>query len=532
MAWLSGYNKRIKLTIDHTKVDSTLSNFPVTVFFTAAQAEEIFSEFDADSDYMKCAFTSSDGTTQLYAEKELFDVSESKAIYHVKVTSVSSSADTDIYYYYDNDASDNTTYIGAINTTAGGHVWDSNFKAVYHMVDADADYDTKYDGSVKPDSDGWTLDGTDYASSDGDILTIDTSADDTFICNYYKTPDVDFDAGFYFKLYAKLISGRLTVNVNDETQSEALHFNIYTTDVKWWNGSNQLIKSFDTTDDYHLYEVYIKGTSQYFYIDGVLEATGTVWNNASNDIVQFGDNTSTYNVKVDIDYFNFALNVATNPIINILDSTSNSNDGTKKATNEPIGVTGKVGQGQDFDGTDDYINTGFNISGATNFTALIVQKYLTAAQDDCTISNDDDGYDSSWRIRVNNSKISLNIQNGVGTQINHDSATDADTTNYHAVSYVKAGTSHSLYIDGALDGNAETLTQTPNANSILLGRRVSSTANYADFIGDEVRFSLTNRSAAWIKATYNSLWDSLLSYGSEEEAPPSVDNAIFFGAAF
>jgi len=136
MAWLSGYSKRIKLTIDYNKIDSSLSNFPVTVFFTSSQGEEIFDEFDADSDYMKCAFTSDNGTTQLYAEKELFDVSEEKAIYHVKVPSISSSANTIIYYYFDNSHSDNTDYIGAIGTTAGANVWDSNFKAVYHMVDA------------------------------------------------------------------------------------------------------------------------------------------------------------------------------------------------------------------------------------------------------------------------------------------------------------------------------------------------------------------------------------------------------------
>ena len=135
--WLSGgWDQRIKLTIDNTKVDAALSDFPVTIFFTSTQAEEIFTEFDADADYMKCAFTTSNGTTQLYAEKELFDDSAQKAIYHVKVTSVASGADTDIYYYYDNDHADNTTYIGAINTTAGATVWDSNFKAVYHMVDA------------------------------------------------------------------------------------------------------------------------------------------------------------------------------------------------------------------------------------------------------------------------------------------------------------------------------------------------------------------------------------------------------------
>jgi len=135
----STYDQRIKLTVDKDDIDTAdLTWFPVTVFFTSTQGEEIFSEFDADSDYMKCAFTKADGTTQLYAEMELFDVSESKAIYHVSLDGwvIDYDADTDFYYYYDNDASDNTTYIGAINTTAGGNVWDGNYEAVYHMVDA------------------------------------------------------------------------------------------------------------------------------------------------------------------------------------------------------------------------------------------------------------------------------------------------------------------------------------------------------------------------------------------------------------
>lgn len=135
MAWLAGYGQRIKLTIDNIKIDTALSDFPVTIFFTSTQGEEIFTEFDADADYMKCAFTASDGTTQLYAECELFDHSEQEAIYHVKVTSVASGADTDVYYYYDNDHADNTTYIGAINTVAGGNVWKASVELAQHMVD-------------------------------------------------------------------------------------------------------------------------------------------------------------------------------------------------------------------------------------------------------------------------------------------------------------------------------------------------------------------------------------------------------------
>jgi len=45
---------------------------------------------------------------------------------------------------------------------------------------------------------------------------------------------------------------------------------------------------------------------------------------------------------------------------------------------------------------------------------------------------------------------------------------------------------------------------------------------------DELRLADVPRSAAWIKATYNTLWDTLLTYGSEEV----LGNAIFFGMNF
>jgi len=364
-AWLSGYDQRIKLTVDSSKIDSALSDFPVTVFFTSTQAEEIFAEFDADSDYMKCAFTSSDGTTQLYAEKELFDDSESKAIYHVKVTSVSSSADTDIYYYYDNDASDNTTYIGAINTTAGGHVWDSNFKAVYHMTDA---------------------------------------------------------------------------------------------------------------------------------------------------------TTST-----------------------VVDSTSNSNDGTKKAANEPIEAAGKVGQAQDFDGTDDYIDCGTDNSlDLTEITleALIKPDTVTGGYDTIIAKREivSPDYFINYQFSLHDDEIVFYF---VDSDNNHHpyETTDANLlvdTWYHVIAtFSSTNNSVKIYVNGV-----EKLSETENADltaniyPLALGRSGGyGDGEYFNGIIDEPHISDTARSAAWIKATYNSLWDSLLTYSSEE-TKPSGDNAVMFGINF
>jgi hypothetical protein len=50
----------------------------------------------------------------------------------------------------------------------------------------------------------------------------------------------------------------------------------------------------------------------------------------------------------------------------VKDSTINNNDGTKKGTNEPIQVTGKIGYAQYFDGVGDYISTTSNIALGSN----------------------------------------------------------------------------------------------------------------------------------------------------------------------
>jgi len=51
-------------------------------------------------------------------------------------------------------------------------------------------------------------------------------------------------------------------------------------------------------------------------------------------------------------------------------------------------------------------------------------------------------------------------------------------------------------------------------------------------VGDEVRFSNTARSVAWIKATYASLWDTLLTYGDEETEGVTGANIMFMFSAF
>ena len=125
MGWLSGWDYRKKITIDSTKIDSALSNFPVLVHLDSG-ATDFWGHCDSKENV---AFTSSDGTTKLKREIERFDHTNDNLDAHVKVPSVSSSADTEIYIYYD---SSSPTH----GETDDTDTWDANFKLVTHMKDA------------------------------------------------------------------------------------------------------------------------------------------------------------------------------------------------------------------------------------------------------------------------------------------------------------------------------------------------------------------------------------------------------------
>ena len=117
------YTTRLKCTIDKTKIDADLIDFPVLVKLTSTN----FDFAAANSDGHDIRFTSSDGTTLLKYERERHDSTNKLAEYWVKVPSVSDSADTYIYLYYRTE------------DTADGadpeNVWDSNFKSVHHLKD-------------------------------------------------------------------------------------------------------------------------------------------------------------------------------------------------------------------------------------------------------------------------------------------------------------------------------------------------------------------------------------------------------------
>ncbi len=155
MGWLAGWGKRVKITIDSGDIDGALSNFPVLIYLSAASGIDpddvtfIFDEVGANS--LKIAVTETDGTTECKVEIEEWDNGAEKAWLRVKVPSIASGADTDLYLYFDNAHADNNANVGIKESAPGEAVWDGNFLMVQHMNEAA--------GTVK-DSTANDMDGT------------------------------------------------------------------------------------------------------------------------------------------------------------------------------------------------------------------------------------------------------------------------------------------------------------------------------------------------------------------------------------
>ena len=121
------------LTIDHTKVPGTQSNFTVLVSVTDPALKTVANggHVANANGYDIGFYSDSLGTTKLKWEVEKYDGTTGNLIAWVKIPSLSSSSDTVFYLLY-GDNSINTDQSDPPNT------WDSNFKGVWHMSDSAA----------------------------------------------------------------------------------------------------------------------------------------------------------------------------------------------------------------------------------------------------------------------------------------------------------------------------------------------------------------------------------------------------------
>ncbi len=145
---LWGFRKTI--TVDQTKVPSDLTDYPMLVSLTDADLAA-----EARSDGRDIFFTEIDGITKLDHELERYQSGSGTIVAWVRIPSLTSSADKQIYMYYGNSGAS-----AQENPTA---VWDASYKSVYHM---DQDPSSSALGYVTRGTD-WTT-GTSHTVGAGD----------------------------------------------------------------------------------------------------------------------------------------------------------------------------------------------------------------------------------------------------------------------------------------------------------------------------------------------------------------------------
>ena len=136
-AWLSGFNNRIRLTVDSSLIDADLTDFPIRLVIGAQSGieESDLTQVikDLGSNKLKMAATIADGKTQCYVEIETWDDTNNEGALNIKLPTVASGSDTVFFLYWDAAGADNSTYVGVVGSTPGQSVWDNNFEAVYHL---------------------------------------------------------------------------------------------------------------------------------------------------------------------------------------------------------------------------------------------------------------------------------------------------------------------------------------------------------------------------------------------------------------
>lgn len=128
--WLNGYNHRIRITIDESlnPGDSPLTDFPVFFSYSDAGIRSAsqggYVQFEDGQDL---CFTDQDGLTVLDFEFESYDPVSGSLSAWVRIPSLSSGSDTDLFLYYNNPDAP------ALWDPAG--VWSNQYTAVWHMAD-------------------------------------------------------------------------------------------------------------------------------------------------------------------------------------------------------------------------------------------------------------------------------------------------------------------------------------------------------------------------------------------------------------
>jgi len=218
------------------------------------------------------------------------------------------------------------------------------------------------------------------------------------------------------------------------------------------------------------------------------------------------------------------------------DSTSYANDGSfvDANANTDTDAEGIIDGAVDFNGDDDYINidgiaddvsSNFTVSGWVNLPSsytgstygTFVGVNSSGGDNKVMFFIGDSGSDADNKMAV----YDTNAWDAYSTSIVADNS-------WHYLTYTRSGNTGTIYIDGDSEATHTTDYSFASTDLWAIATEYDSGPTASDFLDgrtDEVRISKTNRSANWIKTTYNNQknTENFASFSASEESSDAVN---------
>jgi len=511
---LSGWNedKKLVLTIDGSKIEGDLTDFPINITLSSGtgqtnfDATKVFDELTASgTDRKKIAITDSN-YNQLYVEIERWDWENKKAVLWTKVPTISSGTNNSLYLYYDATVSGNISYVGDTGETPAQNVWNSNFIGVWHLDDVDNILD-----STSNTNDGfWAGYGTTNIALS---KTTDQSSDD-YEPDSHKA--VDGDTGTY----------QMTNNSPNE----------------WWK--------VDLGAEYTLGKIEIVKRSglterpKNYYIQ-----TADDWAFTINVVNIITENDET-NQSISFYVLNFG-SVTTRYLRVYCHTTAQYMSIAEFRVYEAeIGdlIDGKIGKAFDFNGIDDTINCGTGDS-LDNIGTITVESTFKAADwgesaSGRVASKSNSVNEYGWNIFIADANDNFGFiqdwDTTDGIWYSSTSGIALDTWYHSVVQYDRSygvGNKPIMYLNTvsqtvSTSQAPEGAIESDSAQNLSIGARNSADREFEGII-DEFRISSIYRPAAWIKATYYSNWNNLITFAETItfifSNPIPIDSSTVYG---
>lgn len=493
MVWLAGWSKKIKFTLDNTKVYEDLLDFPLMLKLTSSHTD-LFTT--VDNNYNKILLLDSISNDILYSEVVYWDSAEQKAVIWTKVPVIPVNKTIYIYLFYD-ALQTNTKYIGTTSSLAAMQVWQNKYAAVYHMNQTiNTPFTAKiiYANEVSGTSATGTtaIASTTFGAQNCTGLTKATGALSIWL--KVNNPDfIDLWSGVY---------GQLEISSSASVDTNEWYFSF----PKSSEATQYFLKNINTT-----YKKFIFPLSEFISSGGELNVSAItrirLYVQASTETI-----LTVYWKNAEIIYYPGG----------ILDSVGHSHGkplGNMSSNNLVEGLNSKATL---FDGSTNYIDCGFSeklgVIGELTLEAVVKQNIIPTSSDEGIIN----------KAKTSQCQYSLCSKMDSGVPVMKISSTGSNllevigTTNITTINdfvYI-AGTyqptvKQEIFLNGIKENSSTsniptTLINTDVAETVIGAYWDNTSTTIFNGIIDEIFISSITRSDNWIKTFNDNLKNNLI----------------------